>query len=232
MKKLIAVLTVLLVAGIAAYFLLNNPLGRLVKLAVEEFGPKMTQAEVRVSKVEIAAADGQGVISGLLLGNPMGFKTDYALKAGTIEIAIEPASIAQDVVVIHRILIDAPNIIYEKGDNGSNFDAIQRNVEQYLGAGKSDKAGQGEGKKMIIDSFIIRNARVNYNGKIDISLPDIELHDVGKKTGGATSAQVVKALVAELNAKLVLGLAKSAAISAVGGVAVGAGMAVKSLLGK
>jgi hypothetical protein len=230
MKKLIAVLVLLLAAGIAAYFLLNNPLGRLVKLAVEEFGPKMTQADVRVGKVQIAATDGQGAMSSLVLGNPKGFKTEYALKADTVEIAIEPASIAQDVVLIHKILIDAPHIIYEKGDNGSNFDAIQHNVEQYLGAsGKSDK---GEGKKMIIDAFVIRNAKVNYNGLMDIPLPDIELHDVGKKTGGATSAQVVKALVAELNAKLALALAKAAVVGGVGGVAIGAGMAVKSLLGK
>jgi hypothetical protein len=231
MKKFAAVLVLLLAAGIAAYFLLNNPLGRLVKLAIDEFGPKMTRADVRVGTVQIAAADGQGTISGLLLGNPEGFKTDYALKADTVEIAIEPASIAQNVVIIHKILIDAPHITYEKGDSGSNFDAIQHNVEQYLGAssGKGDKGGN---KKMIIDSFIIRNAKVNYNGTLDLSLPDIELHDVGKKSGGATSAQVVRALVAELNAKLVLALAKTAVISGVGGVAVGAGMAVKSLLGK
>ena len=131
MKKLIAILVVLLLAGIAGYFVLNNPLGRLVKLAVEEFGPKMTQADVHVGEVQIAAADGQGTMSGLVIGNPKGFKTDYALKADTVDIAIEPASITQDVVVIHKILIDAPRLIYEKGNGGSNFDAIQHNVEQY-----------------------------------------------------------------------------------------------------
>ncbi|MBI3903553.1 MAG: hypothetical protein HY306_11550 [Nitrosomonadales bacterium] len=233
MKKLLALLAVLLVAGISVFFLFNNPLGRLVKLAVEEFGPKMTQADVRVNKVVISASDGQGAISGLWLGNPKGYKTAYALKADTVEIAIEPASIAQDVIVIHRILIDAPRIIYEKGDGGANFDAIQHNVEQYLGASDKDKkVERGAGKKVIIDSFVIRNARVNYNGLMDISLPDIELHDVGKKSGGATSAQVVRAIVGELNAKLVLALARTAAIGAVGGVAVSAGMAIKGLLNK
>jgi len=81
MKKILIVLVVLIAAAIAAYFVLQNPLGRLVKLAVEEFGPEMTQAAVKVSRVEISATDGRGALSGLFLGNPKGFKSDYALKA-------------------------------------------------------------------------------------------------------------------------------------------------------
>jgi hypothetical protein len=234
MRKTLIALVVLLAAGVAAYFMLSNPVGRLVKLAVNEFGPKLTQAEVHVSNVEIATRDGKGKLSGLLLGNPKGFKTDYALKAGTIDIDLDTASLAKKVVVIHKILIDAPSIIYEKGEHGSNFDAIQHNVEQYLGAGngKNKQAEGGESKKLIIDTFTIRNAKVNYNGTVNLSLPDIELHGIGRKGGGATSAQVVKAVIAELNAKLVVALAKTAAIGAVGGPAIGAGMAIKSLMGK
>lgn len=234
MKKILIVLVVLIAAAVAAYFTLQNPLGRLVKLAVEEFGPEMTQATVKVSKVEISATDGRGALSGLFLGNPKGFKSDYALKAGNIEIELEPASLARDVIVIHKILIDAPQIGYEKADSLTNFDAIQRNVEEYLGTkdGKGEKLKQEGSKRMIIDSFVIRNAKVNYNGLMELTLPDIELHNIGKKTGGATSAQVVKAIISELNTKLALALAKAAVVGGVGGVVVGAGVAAKSLFGK
>ena len=234
MKKILAMVIVLIGVAVAAFFLLQNPLGRLVKLAVEEFGPEMTQATVKVSKVEISPTDGRGALSGLFLGNPRGFKSDYALKAGTVEIELEPASLARDVIVIRKILIDAPQIGYEKGDNITNFDAIQRNVEAYLGTkdGKSEKAKQESSKKMIINSFVIRNAKVNYNGMMELTLPDIELRNVGKKTGGATSAQVTKAIITELNIKLALALAKSAIVSGVGGVVVGAGAALKGLFDK
>jgi uncharacterized protein involved in outer membrane biogenesis len=236
MKKTLVILAGLAVVAVALFFVFSNPVGRLVKLVVEKFGPEMTQATVRVSSVNIST-EGKGALHGMLLGNPKGFKTDFALKADNVEVAIEPASIAQDVVVIHKILIDGPHIIYEKNDSGTNFDAIQRNVERYLGvdggkAKKDDKSDKGESKKMIIDSFVIRNAKVNYNGMMDLSLPDIELRNIGRKTGGATSAQVVKAIIAELNAKLVLALAKAAAINAVGGPAIGIGMGIKSLLEK
>ena len=231
MKKLLLIVVVLVAAAVAAYFTLQNPLGRLVKLAVEEFGPEMTQATVKVSRVEISATDGRGAMSGLFLGNPKGFKSDYALKAGTIEIDLEPASLAKDVIVIHKILIDAPQIGYEKAGNITNFDAIQRNVEAYLGT-KGGKGGKSGGKRMNIDSFVIRNAKVNYNGILELKLPDIELRNVGRKTGGASSAQVVKAIIAELNTQLALALAKAAVIGSVGGVAVGAGVAIKGLFDK
>ena len=232
MKKVLGIVIVLAALGVIAYFVLSNPLGRLVKLAVEGFGPDIMQADIRVESVDISTTDGRGQLIGLKLGNPKGFKTDHALKADKIDIVIEPASIAQNVLVLHKVLIDAPHINYESGKNGTNFDAIQRNVESYLGKGKGAKENKGDGKKMIIDSFIIRNAKVNYNNTVDLSLPDIELHNIGKKTNGATSAQVTGAIIAELNKKLALALAKAAAIGAVAGPAIGAGMAVKKMLGK
>ncbi|MFZ2524739.1 MAG: hypothetical protein WAW87_05440 [Candidatus Ferrigenium altingense] len=234
MKKILVIVAVLVAAAVAAYFALQNPLGRLVKLAVEEFGPEMTQATVKVSRVEISATDGRGALSGFFLGNPKGFKSDYALKAGIVEIELEPASLARDVIVIRKILIDTPQIGYEKAGDSTNFDAIQRNVEAYLGAkdGKGEKSKQESGKKMIIDSFVIRNAKVNYNDMLELKLPDIELRNVGKKAGGATSAQVTKAIIAELNTKLALALAKAAVIGGVGGVVVGAGAAIKGLFDK
>ncbi len=209
MKKLF-ILLVLMMAGIAAYFMFGNPLGQAVKLALEEIGPKMTQADVRVSSVKMSATDGHGEIVGLLLGNPNGFKTDYALQAGKIEIAVEPASLVQDVVLIRNVVINEPKIIYESGDHGSNFDAIQRNIKQYLNVDakqRDDKAA----KKMIIESLIIRNAHVSYNDTLSLDLPDIELHDIGKKSGGATSAQVVKAIIGELTTQILLAIPKAVA---------------------
>lgn len=234
MKKSRIVLLVLLLAVAAgiAYLWLSNPLNSLVKAAIENFGSDMIQAPVRVSKVDLSPADGKGALSGLSVGNPKGFETSHALKAGHIELALTPSSLTGDVILINKILIDSPDITYEKNDSGTNFDAIQRNVERYLGTSDKKETKSEPGKKMIIESLVIRNAKVNYNGMLDLNLPDIELHNIGKKNGGATSAQVTRAIIAELNAKLAIALAKTAAIGAVGGVAVGVGMGIKSLLGK
>lgn len=220
-KSYIAMLAVILVAAIALFFWLSNPLGSILKAAIEKLGPEMTQAAVRVSKVSISPTTGQGALSGLLVGNPKGFKTDYALRADNIEVEIDVASIAKDVVVIRKILIDSPHIIYEKGSGGTNFDAIQRNVEQSLGVSKDKSAGKEPGKKLIIEVFSIRNARVSYGDALSLPLPDIELHNIGKDKGGASSASVVKSVIGAVNSKLVGSIAK--------GVVEGVGSAVKSV---
>lgn len=230
-KSHIALLALLAVTAIATWLWFSNPLNSLVKAAIENFGSEMTQAPVRVSKVSLSPTDGKGELSGLSLGNPKGYKTPHAFKAGHIELALDPASLAEDVILIHKIHIDSPDISYEKNDSGTNFDAIQRNVEHYLGASK-EKASKDTPKKMIIESLAIRNIKVNYNGMLNLTLPDIELHNIGKKSGGATSAQVTRAIIAELNTKLAIALAKTVAVGAVGGVAIGVGMGIKSLLGK
>ena len=93
MRKILLIIVALAVVVVGIFFALDNPLGKLVKLAIEEFAPKMTQTDVRVGNVKISATNGQGEISGLFLGNPKGFKTDYAFKVSTIEIGIEPTSL-------------------------------------------------------------------------------------------------------------------------------------------
>ncbi len=238
MKKLVGIIVVAIVA-ILAFFVFSNPLGRLVKLAIEGIGPDMLQAKVRVSDVSISATDGQGKLTGLNLGNPKGFKTDHALKADNIEIVIDPASLTGNVVVIRKVLIEAPSIIYESGTGGSNFDAIQRNVDAYLrDGGKNDKGGEGakgakgEGKKIIIETFVIRDARISYNGTASLSLPDIELHNIGKQSGGTSPGKVIKSIFGEINSKLALALANTAALEKLGDKVKDAGISLKGLFGK
>ncbi|HEX5364044.1 MAG TPA: hypothetical protein VFW59_07225 [Gallionella sp.] len=232
-KSRIALLILLAIATVALYLWFNNPLNGLVKSAIEKFGSEMTQTQVSVSRVKLSASNGRGTISDLSLGSPKGFKSPHAFKVDHIEVAIEAATVTDDVILIHKILIAAPDIVYEKNDSGTNFHAIQRNVERYLGSDKKPSpADKKTSKKMIIESLVIRDIKVSYNGMLNLTLPDIELHNIGKRNGGATSAQVVNAIIGELNTKMAISLAKTAAIGAVGGVAVGVGMGIKSLLGK
>jgi uncharacterized protein involved in outer membrane biogenesis len=231
MKKWLFLVVALLAAGVTIFFLSGNPLGHLVKVAIEEFGPKMTQALVSVSKVSISATDGEGSISSLKIGNPKGFKTSYALKAGRIALSLEPSSLTKDVIVIHKIELDGPHIIYEKNGNGvTNFDAIQHNVEQYLGTSGSKDSSD---KKMIIESLRVRNAKIRYSGLVDVNmeLPDIELRNIGKQTGGVDSSGLTKAILSALNASIKQAVAKSAT-SGVGAAADSAKKTFQGLIGK
>ena len=104
----------------------------------------MTGVSVDVDDVAIALAEGRGEIGGLEVGNPRGYKGPHAFKLGSIVLAIDPASATKDVVVIRELTVEAPDIVYDKGTNGSNLEAIQNNIDEYSKTHPADRRGHRE----------------------------------------------------------------------------------------
>lgn len=204
MKKTIAVLLVLVAIAGALLFWLSGNIDGLIKDAVAQHGSAMTQARVSVDAVRIEPASGKGTVSGLVIGNPAGFKTSHALKVGQIEVDIDLASVAKDPVLIRRIAIDAPDVIYEKGETMTNFDAIQKNIAGYLGP--ADR--KNTGKKLIVEQLTIRNAKAQasaafLNGKtVNVPLPDITLKNIGRAKGGVTPGELGQEVAGALKGRL------------------------------
>jgi hypothetical protein len=146
--------------------------------------------------------------------NPAGFMTPYALKVGVIDVAVELRTLADPVIVVKRIVIESPEVIYEKGATQTNFEAIQKNIESALG---TRSAGGGGGaaspvRKLIVDELIIRNPRAQataplLGGKtVSATLPDIVLHKLGRAEGGITPAQLGEIVARTLSQRLVASL--------------------------
>lgn len=231
MKILAAILIVLAAAIGAVLFWLSGSIDGLIKTAVSDYGSAMTQAKVSVDAVKIAPADGKGTISNLSIGNPAGFKTAYAIKVGRIDVDIDIATVTRDVIVIRRIAINAPDVIYEKGDAMTNFDAIQKNIASYLGPADSKK----DGRKLVVEELTIRDARAQasaafMNGKtVSVPLPDITLKNLGKAKGGITPGELGQEVVGALKAKLTGAVSFDRLMKSTGEALDKAGAAVKGL---
>lgn len=231
MKTVLAVLLILAAVVGAAVFWLSGNIDGLIKNAIAEHGSAMTRAPVGVDAVKIAPADGKGAIDGLSIGNPAGFKTPHAIKVGRIDIDIDIASVAKDVVLIRRIAIVAPDVIYEKGEAMTNFDAISQNIASYLGPADGKKGG----KKLIVEELTIRDARARasaafMNGKtVDVALPDITLKNLGKAKGGITPGELGQEVTGALKAKLTGAFSFERLMKSTGETLDKAGSAVKSL---
>ncbi len=121
-------------------------------------------------------------------------------------------SLGRDTVVIKEVVIAAPRITYELGPNGSNIDAIRRNVESYMGAGAGAAAGQAQGgdapkdggeagTKLVIEDLYVLGGEVGVSataleGKtLSAPLPDIHLTGIGRDKGGATPAEVLDRVI-------------------------------------
>jgi len=232
MKKLAIALVVLIVVVGGAVFWLSGNIDGLVKDGIEHYGSAMTQARVSVGAVKIAAADGKGAISDLTIGNPAGFNTAHALKVARVEIEIDLASLAKDAVVIRRIAVIAPDVIYEKGDAMTNFDALQKNIAAYLGPGDAKKEG---GKKLIVDELTLRGAHAQasaafMNGKtVSVPLPDITLKNIGRAKGGIPPGEVGQEVVGALKAKLAGAVSFDRLMKSAGEALGKAGSAIKGL---
>ncbi len=202
MKKVligIAVLVIVIAAGV--YWFLGN-LDSLVKTANEKYGSEITKTEVTLDKVELSPTSGAGSLSGLTMGNPAGFKSDYAFKLGQVSVSLNTDSLGGETVVIKEVVIAAPAVTYEIGSAGSNIDAIRKNVEAYTGGGGSSGGGEeGDDVKLVIENLYVRDGKVSVSatalgGKsLGAPLPTIHLKDIGKDSGGASPGEVADKVI-------------------------------------
>mgnify|MGYP001278671581 CR=1 FL=1 len=197
------ILAVVVVAIVGVVVFIYSNLDSIVKDAVEEYGPQYTGVSVKLAKVELSPENGEGKLTGLVVGNPKGYLTDSAFKLDSISMNIDICSLTSDTIIIKSIVIDKPEITYEFGDGGSNVDVIGKNVEKAAGGGaKEEKKSEEPGKKMIIESLIVSNGNVTVSHpllqgkKLGSGLPTIRLKDIGKdKKDGASQAEVVDTIM-------------------------------------
>ncbi|MGQ0509590.1 MAG: hypothetical protein ACT4P9_03170 [Betaproteobacteria bacterium] len=190
-KVLSAFLVIALLAIGGTWWLLFS-LDGLVKQAIERWGPEITGVSVKVQSVRIEVAEGRGAIRGLVLGNPKGFQSPQALKLAEMRLTLDPASIAQHVVVIKELLIVAPEVTYERGQGSDNMTVIQRNVDAWVAANAGKAKSDGPGRKFVIENLRVQSGKAHLGTTLSLPMPDLHLRDVGKKTNGASAGEVVK----------------------------------------
>jgi len=217
-KKLLIAGGILVVILVAAVRFLGSNLDAIVKKAITRVGPEMTGVSVEVDKVGISLADGRGEIGGLVIGNPRGYKGRHAFKLGSIVLALDKSSETADVVVIKELTIDAPDIVYDKGEDGSNVEAIQRNIDEYgtthFGGEEKDQGATGDAaaKRFIIESLQIRNGKIRLTGRDTVmDLPTVQLRNVGKSQGGMTGGEIAGMVVKQMTQATVASAARALA---------------------
>lgn len=233
-KAIVALVLLVIVAAVAVFLSLNS----MVQRGVVAFGPEVIKAPIQLDGVSISAFSGKGELTGLVVGNPEGFKTPHAVKLATASLQVNPASLLADKIVVHSIKVDAAEITFEGSLGSSNLGKIQENVDAYVasllggpaGNGKDGKAEKknSSGKKLQVDELIISNAKINLSMTIlggksaTVPLPEIKLTNLGQGADGVTPAEVIKVVMKEVMSK-----ATTAIVGALGSLDKGVTNAVK-----
>jgi hypothetical protein len=217
MKKVligIAALSVLVVGGLV--FVWSN-LDSIVKDAIQTYGSEATKTTVSVAEVKLTLESGEAKITGLKVGNPAGFSDPNIFELGMISAKIDISTITQNPIIIDEIIISAPAVVYEINQAGvSNVDVLKKNLGAGSGGGGKSAASSsgGEELKMVIRKLVVEgtSAKVRIaalgNKEQSVKLPRIQLTDVGKKSKGATAAEVAQILSSRLLANVKTSVAK------------------------
>ena len=240
-KALVIVVAILAVIAGGAYWAYHS-VDLIVKFAVEHYAPDIAGVAVKVGDVQISARDGRGSVKNVEIGNPQGFTSPRAAKLGEIRVWIDPLTITDPVVYIHELTIESPFIVYERTDKGgTNLEAIQKRIDSYVKAsdsGATKPTAQGPlpvRHKFIVGKLTIRGAKVTMTNPglkgqgITFDLPDIQLHDLGKRENGLTASQVANIVASTLISKIAQRLLTNLELLKQGGVE-GAIDALKSLV--
>jgi uncharacterized protein involved in outer membrane biogenesis len=232
MKKVLIVIGVLLVVAVVAVIVLGSSLGRIVKAAIEQFGPKFTQTSVTVDSVSLSPTSGSGTVKNLTIGNPTGYTTPYAIRLGEATLSIDPQTILKDKVVIKSIRVVDPDINIEGGLGDNNLKKIMANLDSFTATEKGKPAEDtGAKKKLEVDDFVLTGAKVNVKFAMlggagtTVPLPDIHLSNLGAGPDGITPGELAKEVIGEITSKTL-----STVASQVGNLGKGATDAAKGLL--
>ena len=189
MKKILIICGVVIIVVVIAIVALLGNIDSLVKKGVEKAGPIILEAPVTLKSVDISFSSGSGELRGFTVGNPKGYKTDYAFQMDSLKIDLDVGSVTSDKIHIKNVIIDSPNIIFEGGFGKSNLSQLQANAEAFTSGDNKQQETEtdSQGKKIQIDYVKIQNASISASmgilqgKKLTIPLPTLELRDIGKK---------------------------------------------------
>ncbi len=207
MKKVILIGGAIVIIIIILVMVGLSNLGPLIKTAVNKYGPQITKTEVSLRDVDISILSGKAGLKDFRLGNPKGFKSPHAISVGKISVDVDEKSLTGDTIIIDKIEVVAPEIIYERSLKTDNFQSLLKNLQGSAAEEKSAAKKSGEesgGKKIMIRDFLLTDATLTLATTImdvksaSAKIPEVHLKNLGTEDGGITPAEAFEKIIAAL----------------------------------
>ena len=150
---------------------------------------------------------GSGGLKQLFVGNPDGYTSPFAIRLGSIKVAVEPRSVLSDTIVVDEINIQDPEITLEGTLTGNNLSKILDNLNGSSATQEQQKnapppPGEKKQKKFIVKDLTLTGARVHLNlsafGKSlgpTLPIPDLHLQNIGTGDGGVSAAELSRQIL-------------------------------------
>jgi len=200
MKKKLLIATAVVLAiplilfGIATLFI--DP---IVRSRVERGASEALKVPVRLDRASIRWA-GQATLAGFQAHNPAGFQEPSAISFDRIDAVAKPRDLFRDVVPISEVTIAKPELTLEFVGASNNLSKLLDNLSQ----GRAPDRGKSPGKKFLIRKLRITEATVRFRSDLlaaggrSVTLPTLELENIGTAEGGASTAEVLSVVLGTL----------------------------------
>ncbi|MGJ3494334.1 hypothetical protein PsalN5692_00431 [Piscirickettsia salmonis] len=220
-KIFYSLIIVILVLVVGSYFLFSH-MDSILRSAVEKIGSKTTGTTVTLGSLKTSLKEGQVSLSRLTMSNPAGFSQANAISFKDIMVSLDPSSATQQTIVLNKVIIKDPYLLYEmkEGSSRSNLQQIQKNIQSYFASkqAKNNESNQRNSratqqepsqakvveknqKKFIIKELEILAGQVKVISPLlkskekILSLPNIRLTNIGTGGSGLTPDQVAEQII-------------------------------------
>lgn len=214
-KLVIRLVIVLVLLVLGAVLTLPLWFGPVVTSVANKSVPNVVKTDFHLGHAHFNPYLGYFALGDMQLKNPTGYSEENALTLNKFEIDVDMGTVLNEVIHIERITIADVFFSYVSANGVNNIEQIKYNVaggkekyeakkqakeqtaqaqvEQAKTAPEKDNVqpqkDEKPAKKFVIDRLELFGLRVKI-GPMPIPLPPITLTDVGKKTNGATLAEV------------------------------------------
>ena len=179
-------------------------LDAIIKRAVESGGPRFTQTTLTLDRASVSMFSGAGTLHGLVLGNPAGYRTEFAIRVDRTELSVHPGSVLADKLHVRHLRVLAPEINFEGGLAQNNLRQILDNLQAANITRQASVRSSGAIKKFRVDEFTVTAGRLyvttalTNSQPLTVALPDMRFTNLGQGPDGLTSADLAEQLVGEL----------------------------------
>lgn len=201
-KPLLIILGILILLPVLLVLLTLIFIDPIVRTGVEKGGSMALKVPVHLKAASIRFS-GKATLTGLDIANPPGYAEPRSVVFERIDAAVQVGSLLHDVVDIGEVTIVKPELTLEFSGTRSNWSVLMDN----LSPGKPETRGQqpaAPGKKFIIHKLRIEEAGARFRSDVipggtkSVTLPSIEVENVGTAEGGATLGQVLAVILQQL----------------------------------
>ncbi|MCP4177887.1 MAG: hypothetical protein GY756_08985 [bacterium] len=236
-KKLLISAGVIIIIIIAIAVYLFNNLDSIAKSIIEKVVSDATGTSATVGSVNISLSKGKATISNFNIANPQGFS-----DASMISFKEISAQVKYKTLAITNIHIKNPSFLFEQKGASSNFDFVQKYLNNKSNKKQSrpaTKANEQKKKEKIykIDSFNIDNAHLTFRSldtdkTVKIIVKNMHFNQL-EGTADQISQQILTQLTAQVLSAVAMNVAQAEIEKNVGGKAGEViGNTLKNLLNK